>query len=305
MPWLSYFAALLGIGAAIGLSLESQRTRLSRRFRRGKQLYSFLYLGSLILTFANLASAFGWLAGRHKADLIVLVTLLFFFVVAGLAMNYAIIPTVPSEQRRVILAVGAHPDDLEIACGGTLAKLADAGHEVHVLVMSNGAVGGDQDIRGHEAMRGARFMGALSVKAGRLPDTRLSESSNEMVALIEQRIGELDPDVLFTHSEHDQHQDHHAVHLATLRAARRHSSILCFESPSATRKFNPAVFIDIEDYLDVKVNAVAQHQNQMGKPYMSADNVRGIAAFRGNQAKTQFAEGFEAVRLLGSSVGVF
>jgi len=305
MPWLSIFAALLGTGAAIGLSQDSQRKRLTRRFKRGRQLYIFLVTGSLVLAAANIAGAWGFWHAPNLRELIILVTMLFSFVVGALAITNSIVPAVPQDQRRVVLAIGAHPDDLEIACGATLAKLADAGHEVHVLVMSNGSVGGDEEIRNTEALRGAQFMGAKTVRVSNLPDTRLEEATNEMVQAIENRINELNPDVLFTHSEHDQHQDHHAVHFATLRAARRHSSILCFESPSATRKFNPAVFIDIEDYLDVKIHAVAQHRNQMGKPYMSEENVRGIAAFRGNQAKTQFAEGFEPVRLLGSSVGVF
>lgn len=239
---------------------------------------------------------------KWSADLCVAVTLIAVIVAAAMMERFRIRPAT-HKDRKVVLAIGAHPDDLEIACGGTLAKLVDAGHEVHTLVLSHGAVGGDLDIRPGEAKNGASFMGVKGVQVCNLPDTNLAEHTNELVAEIEAKINELSPDVVFTHSEHDQHQDHHAVHLATLRAARRHSSILCYESPSTTRRFNPAVFVDIEEYMDVKIHAVAQHKNQAGKPYMGADRLRGVAAFRGSQAKQRFAEGFEPVRLLGSSIG--
>lgn len=209
------------------------------------------------------------------------------------------ISTEPSTRPRRIFAVGAHPDDLELACGGTLAKFIDSGHEVHALVMSNGQRGGDANVRPHEAKMGGAFMGLNSCRVLNFPDTSLSSKESDMVLAIEQSIARFNPDIILTHSSNDQHQDHHAVHLATLRAARQHSSILCYESPSATRSFDPSVFVEISDYVDVKVQAVGLHRNQAGKPYMTPDRVRGIAAFRGAQARSHYAEAFEPVRLLG------
>jgi LmbE family N-acetylglucosaminyl deacetylase len=206
-------------------------------------------------------------------------------------------------RPRRILAIGAHPDDLELACGGTLAKLVDSGHEVHVLVMSRGAVGGDESERIHEAQRGAAFLGAHTVTVHDFPDTALSHAEQGLVVAIEATVDRVDPDVILTHSAHDQHQDHAAVHAATLRAARQRSTILCFESPSVTRAFDPSIFVDIADYLDVKVQAVRLHRDQADKPYMSAQRLRGLATFRGAQAKRDFAEGYEAVRVLGSAIG--
>lgn len=212
------------------------------------------------------------------------------------------VPVVPV-RKRTILAVGAHPDDLELAAGGTIAKLVDAGHNVHAVVMCRGRVGGDEEARLREAHAGAAFLGVTDVLVHDFPDTRLSSAEREMVDAVESAIKEHQPDMIMTHSFNDQHQDHHAVHLAVMRAARSHHSILCFESPSVTRRFDPCVFVDIADYIDVKVEAVLTHRNQGGKPYMTPERVRGMAAFRGNQAKVGMAEGFEAVRLLGSAVG--
>ena len=198
---------------------------------------------------------------------------------------------------RRILAIGAHPDDLELACGGTLARLADAGHEIHALVMSDGAIGGDASVRPTEAYRGAHFMRLTQCEVVGLPDTMLPQHNNEMVEAIEAKIRALNPDLVFTHSSNDQHQDHAAVHWATMRAGRRHPAILCYESPSVTQAFSPQVFVDIEDYVNAKAAAVAIHHNQSDKPYMSAGSLEAMSTFRGSQGRIAMAEGFEAVRI--------
>ncbi|GAA1498587.1 PIG-L deacetylase family protein [Paeniglutamicibacter kerguelensis] len=297
---LSIFATILVLAVVLAAGTAKGRRWFERNYRHGIKMTKAVMIAGTGLVAWNALCAFlphpPW-----ASDLCIATTLLFVVIAAATVERFRIRP-MAVKDRRVILAIGAHPDDLEIACGGTLAKLVDAGHEVHTLVMSHGAVGGDVQLRPGEARNGASFMGVTGVQVCNLPDTNLAAHTNELVAVIEARINEVKPDMVFTHSENDHHQDHHAVHLATLRAARRHSSILCFESPSATRRFNPAVFVDIEDYLDVKVHAVAQHKNQAGKPYMGADSVRGVAAFRGAQAKQRFAEGFEPVRMLGSSI---
>lgn len=204
---------------------------------------------------------------------------------------------VQARSPRRALAVGAHPDDLELACGGTLARLAGSGHEVHVLVMSHGARGGNGPTRAAQARTSARGLGATSVEVLDLPDTELHLSENEMADAIENAIRHHEPDVVLTHSANDHHQDHRAVHAATLRAARRHRAILCFESPSATDGFRPTVFVDIESQLATKVRAVAAHRDQRAKPYVGAEQVRALATYRGSQARMHHAEGFEAVRM--------
>jgi len=236
----------------------------------------------------------------HWVDLLATVSVV--VVLAAFAYKHRI-PRVPAHHPRRILAIGAHPDDLELACGGTLAKFCDSGHEVHALVMSAGERGGNSDVRRDEAVTGGRFLGVTTVDVVGLPDLALAREADRMVEAIETAIRRYNPDIVLTHSRNDQHQDHQAVHLATLRGARRHSSILCFESPSATADFKPSVFVEIDDYVEVKVAAVGAHRDQSGKPYMAPERVRGIAAFRGGQAKAQSAEAYEPVRLLTSSGG--
>ena len=134
-------------------------------------------------------------------------------------------------------------------------------------------------------------------------DTHMSTEINEMIRAIEAMIDFVKPDIILTHSRNDQHQDHHAVHLATLRAARRCSTILCFESPSVTNDFSARFFVDIEDYMDTKIAAVREHANQSGKPYIDEQKLSGKALHRGEQAKVGYAEGYEVVRALSSQLG--
>jgi LmbE family N-acetylglucosaminyl deacetylase len=211
-------------------------------------------------------------------------------------------PAPAASRSRRVLAIGAHPDDVELGCGGTLAKFVDAGHEVRALVLSSGERGGTARARVSEVDVGGKRIGVAGVEVLPFPDTDLAAHENALVAAIERVVERFNPDIILTHSGNDQHQDHRAVHTATLRAGRRHPSILCYESPSATADFRPSVFVDVQDYLEVKVRAVAAHRDQAGKPYMRGEKLRGLAIFRGAQAKVRHAEGYEPVRMLGGNL---
>jgi len=212
-------------------------------------------------------------------------------------------PVRPQANRpRRILAIGAHPDDIEIACGGTLARLRDEGHQVKALILTLGDRGGDGHIRRLEAANGARFLGLNELTQLNLPDTCLE--MDPVRQAIEDKIAAFHPDIVLTHSEHDRHQDHRIVHHATLQAARRVNTILCYESPSTTLDFRPELFIEIGDYVDVKIESIREHRNQARKPYVDDALVRAQALVRGEQAKTRYAEGFEIQRALVMSGGM-
>jgi len=204
-----------------------------------------------------------------------------------------------------ILAIGAHPDDLEIAAGATLARVFDQGHQVVGLIMTHGARGGNAGVRPKEAREGGKFLGFSQVKIMDFNDTHLTEQSDEMVQVIEELIREVKPDIILTHSIHDVHQDHQAVYEATLRAGRAQNSILCYESPSVTQDFRPTFYVEVKDYAQVKIESVRTHWDQRDKPYMKEEQIRGKLAFRGGQAKVGYAEGFEVVRMLSSGIGDF
>jgi LmbE family N-acetylglucosaminyl deacetylase len=86
-----------------------------------------------------------------------------------------------------------------------------------------------------------------------------------------------------------------------MRAVRNvRTTILSYESPSVTKEFQPNYFVDICGYVDVKMEAVHQHWDQRTKPYMRPDLIRGKLAVRGSEAKVEYAEGFEVVRMVSA-----
>lgn len=309
MDWVSLLLVSLYVIAAIVVATRLPVIR--RRFSRGN-LLAGLTLGTAVVVVAELVHtllhASWWVHYVQGAAILLLLALIGAAVASRKPVTRAEVPKriLVVGAHPDVLVVGAHPDDLELACGGSIARFIDSGHEVYAIVMSRGARGarhGDVDARAREAREGGAFLGLHDVRVHDFTDLRLATEMDEMIGAIETMVGLVRPDVIFTHSSNDQHQDHHAVHLATLRAGRRCSTILCFESPSATPEFSARFFVDIGDYLDVKLAAIKQHANQAGKPYLDDLKVRGKAVHRGEEAKIGYAEGFEVVRALSGQLG--
>lgn len=300
---ISLYALLIVLLTGLLVTTLVGKALFHRRFRHPAALRRLAIAVTSVLLLANLAAfALDPLGLWQAANLTATTAGL---TVAAVPMALLRIRMSPARHPRRVLAIAAHPDDLELACGGTLAKFVDSGHEVQELVMSDGERGGNVEARSGEARRGASFLGLAGFQHFSFTDADLAGHAHEMIREIEATIVRFKPDIILTHSQHDYHQDHQAVHAATLRAARRHSSILCYESPSATREFDPCVFVDIDDYVEAKVQAVLMHGDQRDKPYMAAERLRGIAVFRGAQARRKAAEAFEAVRMLATEMGSF
>src|SRR5690349_8590456 len=135
----------------------------------------------------------------------------------------------------IVLAIGAHPDDIEIGAAGTLLVHRAAGDTIAIMTLSPGAVGGDADRRARESRLAAEAIGARLFLQN-LEDTKISEG-NPTIALIEEVIAEIQPTIVYAHSIHDVHQDHRNTHRAAMVAARKVGQVYCYQSPSATIDF--------------------------------------------------------------------
>ncbi|WP_245643465.1 PIG-L family deacetylase [Sanguibacter suarezii] len=213
---------------------------------------------------------------------------------------------VRTESRQRVLAVGAHPDDVEIAAGGTLAAHAAAGDELVILTLSGGAVGGSTSARRSEAAAAASVVGARLIHLD-FPDTRLDPAAG-LITAIEEVVFEMQPDRIYTHSAHDRHQDHRAVHEAVEVAARQVKNVWCFQSPSATVAFAPNRFVDIDGFIDTKLEMLAAYVSQAHREYMQPDVVRATARYWARFSPAREVEPLETVRasetvaVAGSSV---
>lgn len=205
-----------------------------------------------------------------------------------------------------ILAIGAHPDDIEVGCAGTLAKYAQNGHDVYLLVMTEGGMGGEGTVRKKEQTRSAKILRPRKVFWGGYKDTLLSPHMNQMVQEIETFLKLIAPDFIFVHHEEDTHQDHRSLAKATISATRYVRNVLFYEGPT-TQEFSPTVFVDIKETMDTKFATLLAHQSQVQKTNIEGlsitDIVRSTAVFRGIQGRVQFAEAFVPLRLFMSNSG--
>jgi LmbE family N-acetylglucosaminyl deacetylase len=199
-----------------------------------------------------------------------------------------------------ILAIGAHPDDIEYGCGGTLFKYRKMGHKVFLLVLTGGEQSGDRDVRKKEQERAASLLRADELVWGGFADTKLPGGS-ELISTIDSVISRVRPDEVYVNYPDDAHQDHRVCAECTITACRYAKKVLLYEDYTA-RNFEPNIFVDIGDVLDMKINLVGLHQSQVSKAYPTGldmlEGVRAVASFRGFQGKMKYAEGFVALRYM-------
>ncbi len=199
------------------------------------------------------------------------------------------------ERSERILAIGAHPDDVEVGAGGTLGAHAAAGHVLTILTLSCGAVGGDMTQRARESQESADILGARLLLRD-LEDTHIPEG-NPTIAIIEEAVADFQPTVVYTHSVHDLHQDHRSVHRAAMVACRRVGRVYCFQSPSTTVDYRPNHFVAVDDYLERKLKVINTFGSQSGvRDYLEPELIRATARYWSRYGTGIFVEPFEAVR---------
>ncbi len=198
-------------------------------------------------------------------------------------------------HRQVALAVGAHPDDIEIGAGGTLLSHRERGDAVAVLIMSGGERGGVKKGRAAEAAAAADLLGA-QLFVERLEDTRIPESG-QSVAIVEDVIAEVGATVIYTHSAHDRHQDHRSTHGAVMIAARNVPRVYCYQSPSCTIDFRPTRFEAIDKFVTAKLRLIGCHASQASsRKYLEEDLIVSMARYWGWFGGSRYAEPFEVAR---------
>jgi len=221
------------------------------------------------------------------------------------------------------LVIAAHPDDEVLGCGGSIAKWVKNGHEVHVLIMAEGATSRDKhrdrasrketlSILAQSAKRAAEILGVGTIELLDYPDNRMdSVDLLDVVKSVEERIEKLQPAMVATHHAGDLNIDHKITHQAVITACRpllgqAVKRILSFEVPSATewqspdagRPFVPNWFEDITDTLHRKMKALEAYQAEMRSwPHArSLKAVEHLASWRGASVGCEAAETFMLIK---------
>ena len=201
---------------------------------------------------------------------------------------------------RTVVAIGAHPDDLEIGIGGTLAKLQQNGAHVVMCVAS---IPKDYEVRIEEAKRGAEILGCelkLLMDGGpkRIEDIKTCE----LVGLLDGLVREYQPAAVLTHSKADFHNDHLLIYNACLPTQRLAYFDFFSYHPTNCRPvpiaFHPTAYVDVSETIDAKMHAITAHASQFGGRGLDTEMYREFAHVQGRMIGVPYAEGLDVIRMV-------
>lgn len=229
-------------------------------------------------------------------------------------------------MKQKILVVAAHSDDETLGCGGTIAKHVAKGNAVHVVFLTDGVGSRNQDCSGatDAVARVSASIAALAVLGvSEFNVTSFSFRDNaldsvpllEVVKAIESVVSTFEPDVVYTNHPGDLNIDHRYTYEATMTACRPQpgssvKEIYSYEVPSSTawlgfsygRHFEPTFYVDITDYLNCKMKALIEYEEEMRIfPHArSKEALEHLARYRGSQVGLLAAEAFVVERKIRS-----
>jgi len=222
-------------------------------------------------------------------------------------------------MTKTVLVVAAHPDDEILGCGGTIAVHAQAGDEVHVVIMAEGLTSRDPKrdtasnreglcVLADAARQANALLGVATVILHGLPDNRMDTRDRiDVIKLIEREVERVRPDIVYTHHAGDLNLDHRIVHEGVLTACRPKpahpvKTLLFFEVPSSTEwmpatsgpAFTPDWFVNITGTIALKLKALDCYAFEMCVwPHArSVKAVESLAGWRGASVGVDAAEAF-------------
>ena len=203
------------------------------------------------------------------------------------------------KKYKRILCIGAHPDDLEIGMGGTIARYV---HEKNEVLMAVSIVPYAKNQRVDEVKKAAHILGAKST----VLDLNLNHKilTREIIGIFDDLLNKFKPDEIYTHWNHDSHQDHRIVSEAILSSARNNQSDLFLFEQILPGGIVPYTFraqkiIDVSPYINQKTTALKTHKSQYKKnKYNWVAGVRGRANQWGYMIGVRYAEAFEVVKII-------
>ena len=210
-------------------------------------------------------------------------------------------PAVARYKDKTVLAIGAHPDDIELAIGGTLAQMKKAGANVVMAVVS---IPGDYETRRAEAQQAADILGCeLRILFDGGKTTRIEDlKAYELVKLLDEVVKDTQPAAVLTHGSSEFHRDHVLVYNAAVSTQRLRYFDFFSYHPNFCRPvpmpFHPRAYVDITDTIELKMEAIAVHRSQFGNRGLPIDIYRDIARMNGRMVGVQYAEGLDVGRML-------
>ncbi len=199
-----------------------------------------------------------------------------------------------------LLALSAHPDDIEISCGGTIARFLEAGWYVHHAVFCASELHEDEamdkDTRWAEFDRANEVLGVQETSKFDLPHRKLLQARQDVLDLMCELRRQMAPHLVIMPSTDDLHQDHRAVAMEGLRAFKK-VNLWGFEVLWNNLTFNANHFVTLKKHhVEKKLTALREYRTQHIKDYFHPAFIVSMAKVRGVQVGHEFAECFQAIR---------
>lgn len=204
-----------------------------------------------------------------------------------------------------VLVLAPHTDDGEIGCGGTIARFIEEGSEVYYVAFSSARKslkerGLDENTLVKEVKNATKILGIKSQNLILL-DYNVREFPAKRQEILDDLIklrNEIKPDIVFTPSLNDIHQDHATIAHESLRAFKN-ITILGYEEPWNNIEFQTRTFFLLKkEYIETKVKALYCYESQRHRKYLDKDFMFSLARTRGVQIESEYAEAFEVMRLV-------
>lgn len=211
-----------------------------------------------------------------------------------------------------ILAVGAHTDDVELGAGGFLAKCIDEGHDVYYVALSpcqkNTGLDHAPETLVNEAMNATATLGIKeeNVTICDFENTMFPLHAHEIRVALEKIRTRVKPALVLCPSTTDPHQDHATAGMETLRTFRSGEFIFAYELlRHGSYLFDPNLFVDISEYMEIKTKALMCYKSQLGKrSYYAPETFKALARTRAAQAgygyhpeRYTYAEAFTIMKM--------
>jgi LmbE family N-acetylglucosaminyl deacetylase len=204
-----------------------------------------------------------------------------------------------------ILLLSPHTDDVELGCGGSVAKFIERGDDILWLAFSVAEdslpEGMPKDTLAREFEKVVQRYG-LGEEQREILDFRVRHMGEHRQDVLEHLVrvrSRFRPDIVIGPSVHDYHQDHQVVANEMIRAFKSSASIICYELPWNNVRFDSQMFVTLEErHIEKKWEALQEYRSQMinRRGYFEREFIFGMARMHGVQCSNQFAEAFEVIR---------
>jgi len=214
-------------------------------------------------------------------------------------------------NAKTILAMSAHPDDMEIEAGGTLRKWADEGHDIYSLVLTNGEYRSNKEKKStkedilKEVNCSSKILMIKETIFLDYFDTQL-QCNGKIISEVDSIINQIHPDFLISHHPFDSHQDHKAaseIMFAVSRKGRIKNVLTGSPLPYRPNIFayKPQYFVDISSTINQKLEALRCFKSQYEKygEELWIDRIKSVARVMGWAMEFEYAESFEVIRMTG------